>query len=281
MRAELEFKGGQWQGPYVTMMSAAQQTRDRRLARRAAEMALANKRNDEAQAALGLWRELAPQSDDAFQYYVGLTVLSDRLAEAETLFRRRLQDAPPATRGAVVFQVQQFMSRARDREQGRQAIERLLAPYLDTVEARVVLAQIAAARGKAEEAQEHARQALAIKPDSEIAVLTLAQVLADQDQLDAILAGFVANNPKAREARTAYARLLVGQKRYMEALLDIDKGLALNPEEPEKAYYNRGLANEGLDDVKAAYFDYLRALELAPQWEIPQRELRRFSVVKP
>ena len=87
--------------------------------------------------------------------------------------------------------------------------------------------------------------------------------------------------PDMGEAYINRGGSLVGQKRYMEALLDIDKGLALNPEEPEKAYYNRGLANEGLDDVKAAYFDYLRALELAPQWEIPQRELRRFSVVKP
>ena len=87
--------------------------------------------------------------------------------------------------------------------------------------------------------------------------------------------------PDMGEAYINRGGALVGQKRYMEALLDIDKGLTLNPEEPEKAYYNRGLANEGLDDVKAAYFDYLRALELAPQWEIPQRELRRFSVVRP
>ena len=74
---------------------------------------------------------------------------------------------------------------------------------------------------------------------------------------------------------------LVGQKRYMEALLEIDKGLALGPEEPEKAYYNRALANEGLDDITAAYFDYRRAVELAPEWDIPKRELLRFSVARP
>ena len=87
--------------------------------------------------------------------------------------------------------------------------------------------------------------------------------------------------PQMGEAYINRGGALVGQKRYMEALLDIDRGLALDPEEPEKAYYNRGLANEGLDDVKAAYFDYLRALELKPEWDIPQRELRRFSVVRP
>jgi tetratricopeptide (TPR) repeat protein len=87
--------------------------------------------------------------------------------------------------------------------------------------------------------------------------------------------------PDMGEAYVNRGGALVGQKRYMEALLDIDKGLALGPEEPEKAYYNRGLANEGLDDIKAAYFDYLRALELKPDWDIPRRELTRFSVTRP
>jgi len=84
--------------------------------------------------------------------------------------------------------------------------------------------------------------------------------------------------PDLGEAYVNRGGALVGEKRYMEALLEIDKGLALGPEEPEKAYYNRGLANEGLADLKAAYFDYKRAMELKPDWEIPRRELSRFTV---
>ena len=84
--------------------------------------------------------------------------------------------------------------------------------------------------------------------------------------------------PDLGEAYVNRGGALVGLKRYMEALLEIDKGLALETEEPEKAYYNRGLANEGLADLKAAYLDYRRAVELKPDWEIPIRELRRFTV---
>ncbi len=40
LKAEFAFRNGDWQGPYLTMLSLAQQTRDPRLARRAAEMAL-------------------------------------------------------------------------------------------------------------------------------------------------------------------------------------------------------------------------------------------------
>jgi hypothetical protein len=66
-KAELDFKRGQWQSAYVSMMVLAQQTRDPRLARRSAEMALAAKQGNEALAAIRLWRELAPESDEAAQ----------------------------------------------------------------------------------------------------------------------------------------------------------------------------------------------------------------------
>jgi tetratricopeptide (TPR) repeat protein len=278
MKAELEAKAGQWQGPYVTMMSAAQQTRDPRLAQRAAEIALAAKRNDEAQAALGLWRELAPDSDDAFQYYVGLAVLSDRIDEVENLFRRRLQEAAPATRGMVLFQVQQFLGRARNREQAGKAIERLLAPYLDTAEARVVLAQNAAARNAAAEAQEHARRALAIKPDSEVALLTLAQVLTDQEEIQGLLAGFIARNPHAREARTAYARVLVGQNSYPEARRQFETLLANDPDDLNTLYALGVVTMQG-GDAAGAEKHFRRFLEVLEQDPEDERDPGKVLVV--
>jgi tetratricopeptide (TPR) repeat protein len=70
----------------------------------------------------------------------------------------------------------------------------------------------------------------------------------------------------------------VGQHRYKEGLDDLNKALELGVDEPEKAYFNRALAYEGLEDMKAAYFDYQKALELKPEWEMPKRELARFTV---
>ena len=70
----------------------------------------------------------------------------------------------------------------------------------------------------------------------------------------------------------------VGARRYAEGLTDLNKALELGVDEPEKAYYNRALAYEGLDNMKAAYFDYQKAIELKPDWEQPKKELARFSV---
>lgn len=84
--------------------------------------------------------------------------------------------------------------------------------------------------------------------------------------------------PTMGEAFINRGGALVGEQKYAQALQDIDRGLTLNPEEPEKAYYNRGLAHEGLDDITSAYFDYQRAVALKPDWDPPQHELLRFSV---
>ena len=70
----------------------------------------------------------------------------------------------------------------------------------------------------------------------------------------------------------------IGDHRYAESRPDLNKAIELGTEEPAKIYYNRALAYEGLDDVKSAYFDYLKAAELSPDWPAPKDELVRFSV---
>jgi tetratricopeptide (TPR) repeat protein len=72
----------------------------------------------------------------------------------------------------------------------------------------------------------------------------------------------------------------IALKHYPESLADLDRGIALGSEEPEKAWYNRGLVHEKLDDMKSAYFDYRKALELKPGWDMPQKELQRFTVTE-
>ena len=128
MKAELEFKEGMWESPYMTLMAAAQQTRDPRLARRAAEVALGARHNNEAIAAVALWRQLAPESEEATEYYLGFAVMADKLDDAERLFRQRLEEAAPAQRGLVMFQVQQVLTRATDRDVASALLQTLLAP---------------------------------------------------------------------------------------------------------------------------------------------------------
>ena len=101
-----------------------------------------------------------------------------------------------------------------------------------------------------------------------------AAARADFDQATGI-------DPQLGEAYVNRGATLVGEDRFREGVEQIDKGLALGVKDPEKAFFNRGLANEALGDLKAAYHDYSRAAELKPDWAAPKTELARFSVKRP
>ena len=85
-------------------------------------------------------------------------------------------------------------------------------------------------------------------------------------------------HPQLGEAYVNRGAASIGRRRYAESLPDINKGLDLGVTEPAKAYYNRALAHEGMEDAKSAYFDYQKAQELAPEWPAPREQLTRFTV---
>ena len=87
-------------------------------------------------------------------------------------------------------------------------------------------------------------------------------------------------DPKMGEAVVNHGAALIALKRYADGIAEISRGLELNPTEPEKAYFNRALAYESLDDLKAAYYDYSKAAELKPTWAQPREELSRFTVTQ-
>jgi tetratricopeptide (TPR) repeat protein len=102
-------------------------------------------------------------------------------------------------------------------------------------------------------------------------------------EFDAAHADFdsaIAQAPHLGEGWVNRGAVFIAQKKYKEGLSDINQGLQLGVEEPEKAYYNRALAYEGLDDAKSAYLDYQQAIAIKPDWVLPQQQLLRFTVTR-
>ncbi len=261
LKAEFAFRKGDWQGPYLTMLSLAQQTRDPRLARRAAEMAVTARQGDDTLAAVRLWRELDPESDEATQYFVGMVVTSDNIADVEPIFVERLRKAPDDKRGMLLFQVQQLLGRAKDKEAAAAMLERVIAPYDGTFEAHIVRAQAALGRGDKEAAQRAAQAAVAAKPDSEIAVLMMAQVIEDEAKVGPMLEAFLKAHPEAREVRAAHARVLVNQKQYPQARAQFEALLKGRPDDAGNLYALGVLATQ-MNDVKAAEGYFTRFVEV-------------------
>jgi tetratricopeptide (TPR) repeat protein len=84
-----------------------------------------------------------------------------------------------------------------------------------------------------------------------------------------------ANNAEAWLNRAIVSLQMGGDA---EALPWIEKSLALNTVRPALAYYSRSIAFERTGNLRAAYNDLRRAVELAPGWRAPLEDLKRYQV---
>ena len=117
-------------------------------------------------------------------------------------------------------------------------------------------------RGDKERARQEAQAALQLKPDSEIAMLMVAQVSADEKTAQALLAQFLKANPNAREVRAAHARLLVSARQFGPAR---DELLTLLKAQPDNltTLYALGIVSLQMNDAVNAESYLLRFTEAA------------------
>ena len=102
----------------------------------------------------------------------------------------------------------------------------------------------------------------------------------DFDAARADLERVIQLDPTVGDAWMDRGAINIIQRHYAEGIADTTKGLSLGVSEPAKAYFNRAVAYEGVDDEKSAYLDYQQALALKPDWEAPKHELQRFTVTR-
>lgn len=86
-------------------------------------------------------------------------------------------------------------------------------------------------------------------------------------------------DPSEPEAHYNRGALLLRQEQAAPAAEAFTQALQHNPKLPAQAHYGRAAAYEALGNVRAAYRDFRRASELAPEWRAPRVELSRFQVV--
>jgi len=71
---------------------------------------------------------------------------------------------------------------------------------------------------------------------------------------------------------------LIFLSRPEEAVDALSESIDLGTDNLPEALYNRAIAYERLGQVKEAYFDFKKAQELRPDWELPGKALERFQV---
>lgn len=233
--AEIAGQRGEYGLSASAYANLAKTTRDPRVARRAAEIGLHSRQFEPALESARLWSELEPDSPAARQMVANLLLVMQRIDELGDSLSAELAAAGPRL-GDALLQLNRMLGRYPDKMAVRRLIEKVTEPHLQLPEAHFARAQAAGNAGETLRALTEIERALALRPDWEMAALFKAQQMGKGAALLGFLEHFVATYPAAREVRIAYARALVGEKRYEDSRREFRGVLADSPDNPEVIY---------------------------------------------
>ena len=103
--------------------------------------------------------------------------------------------------------------------------------------------------------------------------------LHENDEAFADIDSGIELNPTLGDGYVDRGAALMSLGHYERALTDLNKGISLGPHRPHIAYYDRAIIDEHNGDIRAAYDDYKKALDLEPNFGLAADELKRFRVV--
>ncbi|MDD2775159.1 MAG: tetratricopeptide repeat protein [Gallionella sp.] len=242
------------------MTDAASQTRDPRLARRAAQFALESGNTQRGIAAFRLWEQLEPTSVVPARLLSSTLLRGGKIEESTIAFSKVLaQDSAHADQ--IFLQIEPLALAYPDKAAGLKLMQTLAQPYPQLAEAHWSVAQLARAAGDMTLALSSTQQARTLRPDWSRPVILeaeLRQKQSPQAGLD-VLREYLKQYPKARDVRILYARLLLDQKQYPLARAEFQQLAAEVPDNAELAFAI-ALISLQMNDLKGAEAQLKQAL---------------------
>ncbi len=218
-------------------LDLAKTTRDPRVARRAAQLAFEAHQYDQSVQAFELWQQLEPTSPLAKQMLVSLLLTGGKLEEVRPHVVALLASDPDNV-GRTLMSIYGMLNRVQDKNAALDWLTQVTQPYPQVAEAHWVLAQTAEAANKHERAVTESQQAVALRPDWDLAVVLEAQLLQRTEPQKAadLLKKYLQAHDENKEIRLIYARMLLTQKQYAPARDEFTKLLQQRPGSPELAF---------------------------------------------
>ncbi|MDX1915723.1 MAG: tetratricopeptide repeat protein [Methylophilus sp.] len=237
-------------------LDLAQQTRDPRLAERAAKTAAYAKQGALALKASTLWVELDPNSIEAQQAASQLLVASGNLKAAKPQIAKLLAKEDSRANGFLYLNT--LLAKQQDKKEVLTLIQELAKPYPAFPEAHFAIAQAAYMAENLELSKAELAIADKYRPGWEVGAQMQGQILFKEspDKAIAFYKSFLQQHPNANDVRMAYAKVLVNQKKFQEAKPEFIKLADSAKGKPEISVVV-GLLSLESDDPKMAdqYFE--------------------------
>ncbi len=242
-------------------LDLARTTRDPRIARRAAEIALHGRNLEMALQAARLWVEIDPESPQARQMLAGLLVSANRLDELQPHVAKLLAQEGEMLKDGLL-RLNRLFARHPDKKAVLAIVEQLTLPYVGMAETHFARAQAALNAAEVRRGVVEADKALALRPDWDLAVMLKAQLqrMDSPETATETLRAYLAGHPKAREVRLQYARSLVGARKFPQARTEFQRLLVDFPGNADVIYAVAVLSMQ-LADWTAAEENFKKLLD--------------------
>ncbi len=235
---ELSARSGNAGDGYALVLDSARKTNDPALFQRAVEIALQARSGESALSAARAWRDALPQSGEARRFELQILIALNRIAETVEPLRAAIAATPQVERPLLMAVITRNYSRATNKQLAAAVVEKAFADELrNPASAAMAWATIGRVRlnaGDASGALAAVLEGEKANPASEApALLAMDLIDANQPLAEPVVRRYLLQPKAIPELRMAYARLLLEQRRYPEANVELMKLTAVQPDLPE------------------------------------------------
>lgn len=278
---EMTARSGDPVAGYELVLDAARRLHDGKLYQRAVEIAIQSRQGgDAALAATRAWQADLPNSRDARRVELQILIGLNRIGETVEPLRAEVAATSKVERPLLMAVIARTYGRAPDKKLAASVVEKALVDDLKNPQtaglAWATVGRLRLNAGDTSGALEAALQGQQADPSSD-GPPALALELLDPGQplAEPIVTRFLANNPKASpDLRVAYARVLVENRRYADATVQLQALTTARPELAEPWLLLGSLQAQARQDA-AAEASLKRFIELSPKQEGDAEERQR------
>lgn len=228
LASEIAVERGDAGSAIRTYLYVASQTRDPRLAKRAAELAIRFKDFDGYKEAADLWVELSPENPKALRTEISASGVTNALSGAQKYIAQYLKQSEDP--GKDLMMLIGLLESYPNKAEAYKIFKTASKPFPNLYETHLGLAFFAKLNNDNKIAEEQARKAYALKKEEASAYLLATLIESKKPKEALVIYKALADKERLSKRATYSYGMLLGGEETGEGLVKVAKGLKNNPD---------------------------------------------------
>lgn len=263
---------------FSMVLDAARKTHDPALFQRAIDIALQSRSGEAALQAAQTWKRELPGAQEPNRYILQIQLALNRVPEAGQTLATSLSELPADEQAGAIISIPRVFARVHDKIQAAQVVEKALAQSLTrpalAATAWTTIGRMRRDAGQVPQAIDAALQGHAADKTAQGPLILALSLLSSTDTRPKAMLDEAMQGPVTGELRLSYARALIGQRAYDDALNQL---LRLTQQQPDLAqgWLMLGLLQQDLGQSVQAEQTLTRYLNIGQNTQDPEQEAGR------